>query len=975
MVKNKPALKIELLGSLQVHVGQGVVAFRTDAERVLLAYLAVQQTVPCRRDTLTGLLSPDRPDTEALTYLRNRLSRLREAVGDDKALPPWFDIDRKQITLRAGDDVVIDVVNFHRLLDAVEAHSHRQLAGCPVCLANLQAAADLVRGELLAGLNFPSETWQMWLTTQREYVQQRALAAMSRLCEARLAQGEWPAVLEIAQRQLGMEPWLEAAHRAVMQAHYQMGNRNAALAQYALCEQTLEDELGLRPDRETGQLRQQILTKVSLGPAAAPVADNLPVQVGRFWGRAGEQALLGQRLVDPGYRLITLVGMGGVGKTRLAIESGRAVKASFPDGVWFVPLAANGMDGEQIKMLVGEVIGLAPAGQQLTGEQLLALLRGKRLLLILDNCEVALAQISFIPEWLRRAPHLAILATSREPLNFQAESVILLGGLPTGHPEPGAAEAMFGERGQMARSEFAISATNLPQVRQICDLVDGSPLGIALAAAWVRQRSLAQIIDSIRHSLDFLSTRLRDVDPRHRSMRAVFEASWQLLGEEEQAILAALSVFPASFTAQAAGRVAGAALLNLDLLSEKSLLQQQQETERYALHSLVRHFAADKLATRTPEVNQAFANYFYQFACDYGGDYAQLQAEWPNLLAAIAKAHALEAWAMVIAFVQLLDKPWFHQIRFNEMRAGLAMALEAAKALQDGATYARLLLRLGEIEMELNDYRPAEAHLAQAIQQLTGLADSLGIAQANYLFGRIKNEQAQDEQALRLFEQSRDSFAQHHDWLGVAKNLNLMAVCHVKKYRDFQTAHDYLSQAAALQQGLPFSSTYIETLRNLARVKGWTGDHQAAEICLAEAATISQQHGEMGEYAATLYERVLLGKLRHQVDEALAVGYECLEIFSKLGSLRWEGLIKTQLGLLQQTKQNRQQGVELLAEGLQIFEELGDLYEQAYSYYYLARLYGEMGQEENCLQARDGALRLNLVLNDPQLAERLRDVD
>ena len=177
-------LKIQLLGSLQVKVGEDTAVFRTDAERVLLATLAAHQAIPQRRDTLAGLLSPDRPDKEALTYLRNRLTRLRKVIGDDTAVPPWLEIDRKQIALRAGDDIVIDVIQFEQCLETVEMHSHRQLAGCPPCLKRLETAVDLVRGELLAGLNFPSETWETWLTAQREHAKQRALEAMTLLRKA-----------------------------------------------------------------------------------------------------------------------------------------------------------------------------------------------------------------------------------------------------------------------------------------------------------------------------------------------------------------------------------------------------------------------------------------------------------------------------------------------------------------------------------------------------------------------------------------------------------------------------------------------------------------------------------------------------------------------------------------------------------------------------------------------------------------------
>jgi len=976
-------LRIEMLGPLMVTVGGKPAAFRTDAERALLAYLATYQGLPQRRDTLTAQLSPDRGDSDALTYLRNRLTRLRSALGDDKAVPPWLDVDRKQITLRTGDDIVIDVTRFAQLLATVETHAHRQLAGCPTCLAQLQAAVDLVRGELLAGLNFPSETWEAWLLAQREHLQQRALAAMTLLCDARLARGEWAAVLAVAQRQLTLEPWLEAAHRALMTAHVQLGDRNAALAQYEHCAAVLWDELGVEPEEETQQLRQQIFDSEMVVAGRADGPNNLPLQTGRFFGRETEKMHLLQRLVDPNVRLITLVGAGGCGKTRLAVEVGQAIKTNFPDGVWFVPLAAIKGKPEQItgqiKIAVGEAAGLGHADKQLTGDQVFAILRDKRMLLILDNCEVVLDELGFIPGWLKRAPQVVILATAREALNFGAEAVVLLDGLPTGDAaisdgKTNAAESLFAERGQMARADFVISAENLPQVRQICRLVDGLPLGIALAAAWVRRRSLAQIISSIDQSLDFLSTGLRDVDPRHRSMRAVFETSWQLLDAAEQAVLAALAVFPTSFSATAAAAVAGATLYDLDLLCEKSLLQQQREAERYSLHSLVRQFAAEKLAVRTSEIERAFVDYYFVYARHHRDDYAQLQPEWRNFLAAVTKAHGLKAWQTVLDFVQVLDEPWFRQIRFTDMRAGLALALDAAEVLADQQVLARTRLRLGEVEMELNAYDVAETHLLAALDHFMQAEDGLRIAQATYFLGRIKHELAQDAQATELFNKSKRIFEDENDPLGIAKNLNLLAICEIRKSRDFQAARDYLERSITLQRKRPLSSTYVETLRNLAWVQGSLEADVDAENCLAEASNVSRQLNDRGEYAAVLYDRVVLCKLRNQFDEALAFGYECLEHFRTLGSLRWEALIKTQLGLLHQAKQEPDRGLALLTAGLQLFGDLGDLYEQAYSYYYLHKLYAEIGEAEQSRNAKQHARRLNLDLKDPQLQERLNEI-
>lgn len=969
-------LHIALLGSFHVSINNQPVPFRTDAERALLAYLAAHQGTPQRRDTLATLLSPDRNDSDALTYLRNRLTRLRSAIHDDQAAPSWLNIDRKAIALRTGDDIVIDITQFEAHLAAVERHAHRQLAACPTCLAQLTAAVELVRGEFLAGLNFPSDTWEAWIVAEREHLRQRALQAMSLLRDARVEQGDWSGVLAIAQRQLALEPWLEAAHRAAMLAHHQLGERTAALAQYEQCAALLWEELGVEPEAETAALQQRLWADEVEKISTTSIPDNLPHQLGRFVGRVGEQERLLQRLADPDVRLLTIVGTGGVGKTRLALEVGQAIKANFPDGVWFVALDGMMGDAEQIKIAIGESAGLGQGEQLLTGAQVLTLLRNKAILLILDNCESVLDDLGFLGGWLGRAPGVVVLATSREPLNLQAESVFVLAGLPVGEitlkgGDGGEAEALFVEWARRADAAFICSSENLPQVRQICQLVDGLPLGIALAAGWVRRRSLTQIIASIEQSLDFLSTQLRDVDPRHRSMRAVFETSWQMLDGEEQAILAALAIFPANFTAEAAAQVAGAQLFDLDAFCEKSLLQQQQGLERYSLHSLVRQFAGEKSRARTAEIEEAFGDYYYHFAHSHRTNYTALQPEWHNFAAALTKAHAAGAWQRLLDFVAVLDEPWFRQIRFTEMRAGLALALDAAMRLADEAAHTRILLRLGEVEIEQNEYDAAEAHLNAAYDHFLRLESGTGIAHANYLLGRIQHERAQNEEALQRFAESKRIFEQEADWLGVAKSLNLMALCHMKQDPDFPTAHAYLTESVAIQKDLAPSATYVEALRYLGRIHGIFGDESAAERCLVDATDISYTLHDMGEYAAVLFDRIVLCRRRNQLDTALQFGAECLEHVQQLGSLRWVALVKMQLAIVHQCKEEHEAALPLLLEGLEIFHELDDRYEQAYSYYYLHKAYTAIGATEQSVRAGQEALWLNATLQDPQLQSAL----
>lgn len=246
------------------------------------------------------------------------------------------------------------------------------------------------------------------------------------------------------------------------------------------------------------------------------------------------------------------------------------------------------------------------------------------------------------------------------------------------------------------------------------------------------------------------------------------------------------------------------------------------------------------------------------------------------------------------------------------------------------------------------------------------------MAAANYWYGRIHMEKAQDDKALALFEESRRIFAEEENWLGVARNLNLMALCHMKQNPDFPTAQKMLTQSVTLQKQLPPSPIYVEGLRYLARVKGFFGEYQSAENDLVEAANVSDILQDIGEYAAVLFDRVVLCRRQQQVEAALQFGAECLALFQKLGSLRWEGLVKMQLGILHQARQDWAQALPLFRDCQQLFAELGDLYEQAHACYFLHQVYASLGDHAQSLLAKQQAVQLNTVLNDPELQKKLQ---
>ncbi len=625
----------------------------------LLAYLAVTAQ-PHSRDVLAALFWPETDQTSARNYLRHDLFELKNAIGEDNLL-----VERERVGLNREAGLWVDVNEFRTQVQKVHLHGHLETGSepqppCPECQAILAQAISLFTADFMAGFSLPeAREFEEWQFDQGNELRQFLGEALSLLIAWHTSREEYEPAINYARRQLTLDPLSEPAHRQLMRVLAWAGQQSAALHQYQECARLMHDELGIEPDEETRRLfeairRRKLAPPLAGGPqqAAPPataktgqpsgVSHYLPPLHARLIGRDRELERISQLLcAEAECRLLTLVGPGGIGKTSLAIEAASRQAdnpaCSFRDGVYYVSLVGLSQ-AEAIVPAIAEALNLPllPDPVQRV-QQLFDFLQPKCLLLVLDNFEHLISDqsIRLLVDLLAHDPLVKLMVTSRERLNAHFEQVLTLRGLDTPPPETDfqvrpveeivadyPAIKLFSRRAGRVKPDFAINADNLLPVAQICRMVEGLPLGIELAAAWLEVLTPAEIAVEITHSLDFLAAQWPDMPERHHSLRAVFESSWGMLAEQERSALMCLALFPGSFSRPAALKVTGASIHTLLGLVNKSWLL-YQENGRYQIHELLRQFAEEKLRA-DPDGWQLAMERFSAYYLAFMGDHEEM---------------------------------------------------------------------------------------------------------------------------------------------------------------------------------------------------------------------------------------------------------------------------------------------------------------------------------------------------------------
>ena len=801
-------IQIRLLGGLQINRTEGTeTQFRSRRAVALLAFLIVNHNRPVPRTELVELIWPDKTEQQGRSNLRWVLNYL------SKLIPNGLEKTRQTVQFAL---TVEDVVDTHAISQAMEGD-------------NLELLSSLLletQGEYMAGFYFnESAEFETWLITQRETWRLRLLEYLENLITYYATTNEYEMGLAFARKWLDIEPWSEPAHCWVMRLLSRTGRTDQALEQYERCWRILAEELGTEPTDETTNLYRR------LQQAAGQPRHNLPAQPTEFVGRDEESAEIINQLAYTETRLVTIVGPGGMGKTRLAIQSAEALVEAFIDGVVFVDLTRITSPADIPSAILNALTdnGIIPSqttGNAAASRVLRQVLYEREVLVVLDNFEHIIEGATHLTDLIQDAPQVKLIVTSRERLNLRWERLIELSGLPLL-----TAFNLFVLTARRARPSFTVGVNNRRCIESVCDMVEGMPLAIELAAGWTRMQTCHNIAETIRNNLDFLTTSQRDMPDRHRSVRAVFQSSWDRLSQYEQEQLGKLAIFTGGFSAESAQAVADASWSSLAPLVDKSLITQSLSTDsggalvRYKMHELLRQFSASKLPAQVANpARDKHAAWFSQLLLQNSeniktGDRIALN----EVAREISNINQAWRWSVQSGAVSNLGIAFEPLGYFFDMRSRWHESLECIEpaiallrplATKDPMAKAVLLgciLSVGNTLTRIMQYDSAEKLLREGLEMARTLHHQPAIAFALFALARVRGYLDDVDESRQLYKESQALAASIKDIPGQARatvNLSSTAMyvgewdkgrrLAADSYEQFTLVNDQRGRAVAL---------------------------------------------------------------------------------------------------------------------------------------------------------------------------------
>jgi DNA-binding SARP family transcriptional activator/tetratricopeptide (TPR) repeat protein len=954
-------LELALLGQPEIKLDGKPFVVASGKAQGMLFYLAVTGR-PCSRQKLAGLFWGDMSEERARGNLRVELTKLRPLLDSHLI------VGRRTLAFNRNSDSKLDVAVFEERLQRPQPTAQQ-----------LQEAVNLYRGDFLEDFSVrDAPLFEEWMLAQHALLRQMAIRALRSLAEYHTQQRQFTAGIACTERLLLLEPWLEEAHRQKMLLLALKGQRNAALAQYHHCRAMLADEMGVEPSTETTKLYQKIQAgeikaeeeerdegKVQpVEPMARLVPPfQAPHRLSHFVGRTQELEMLSGWLTRPEQpRICALAGMGGTGKTTLAIHLAHTLRDYFVDGV----LWANVATSEPLAILErwAQVYGYDFARLPDLENRAAAfrgILDGKKVLVILDD----VTSVSQVQPLLPGSGQCATLLTTRKLALVYAVNAQLLRLGPL-DPEDSRQllAGILGEGRVIAEAEAA---------REISALLQNLPLAVEITAQRLAsrpRRRLADMADRLRN----VRNRLNELVISDRAVRTSFEVSWELLDDSLRRVFSRLAVFGGrSFTAEALAYVAELqteeAEDELSSLLDLSLLAEEGES-RYQQHPLLVDFAVEKVDGE-PLALARMASYYQNFAQQHQQDYAALRPEWENLMGGMSVAQEQGNWPLVLAYTDSLKGAWFARGRYTEARQGFTWAREAALALGDEEHLAACLLTWAQASLEQNAYDEAEDLLREGGRVYDRQGNEVGVADAQYHLARIALERGRYGEAEELLLAGRAIRERLGDRMGVAATFYQQArVCFRRGVYD--EAERLGKEALGIQEEAEDTAGLMRTLRLLTETALTKKDRETAATYCQRILPLCETRQDNVELAAAYYVLGINCRFQGELELASKHAEQSVLLFRQMGDRKSQAHVLYELSLIYEGLEKYDAALEFCSKSLDLLRELRDDLGITNDLLQLGDLLTHLNENEKARQVWQEALAKAKALNHLLLIELLQ---
>lgn len=937
------SLEIALFGTLLVRIdGLPMPSVRSRKVHWLLALLTLRDGSEVERDWLASVLWPDSLEKQALFNLRQTLAHLRQALGraGERLLTPTSHTLCLDLT-----GATVDLTAF----DAAVAQAEP---------AALEQAVALYRGPLLEGC------LEEWCLPERRRREEVYLDALESLAEA--AEGEPDRAIRLLRKVIGIDPLRECAQRRLMQALAKRGEVATAIQVYRELRLYLHQHLQTEPDPETvalfAQIREQARQRAEVSPAEAsslPSLNRLPAPLTNLIGREEELAQIHSLLSNA--RLVTLLGPGGVGKTRLAIAAAQKMQSDYADGVCLVDLSALN-DPDLLPAAVAAALGLRQERRTDLKGALQDYLKSRRMLLVLDNCEQLIeACASLAASLLEAAPQLRILTTSRHILGLTGEVRWQTPPLPTLAPNllietvdrkewtsvlrEYEAVQLFLERAEQASTQFRLTPQNAADIARICAYLDGLPLAIELAAAQTRSLSVGRIRARLESGRGLPASEDRTLLPRRQTLRATLDWSYTLLTAPEKALLRRVSVFSGGWSLEAAESVcadgvipAEAVLVLLTRLIDQSLVVYQQRggDHGYRLLETIRQYGQERLreANEQAALRQRHQVYFQELAeeaamhwkgPDQGLWLERLDADHDNLRAAITESLAQSDAEAGLRFCAALHPFWRIRGYLDEGRAYCRAVLELESEETSAPARAKALNGAGALAFLQGDLSAARGYFEEGLAIDRTAGDREGMATHLNNLGLVALHLGEYSAAQGCFEESLILAREVGNSVLVSKMLNNLGI--ISRHRgDFVEAQNYYEQGLAIQRKLGDRQGVAQILGNLGSVTYYQARYAEARRYYEESLILVQELGSPLSIAAALNNLGNVSQEEHDYATAQRYYERSLAIHQGVGERREIARSLNNLGNIALSQEVYDSAQDYFEQALSINRALGDRY-------------------------------------------------